>query len=512
MFLSTRVSGCALASALAAAALTTAAAKADTLADVILLAYRTNPSLASQRAQLRALDESVVQAKTGYRPTLSASLSTTFDDVQTRSAYYKTYDAFTSVGSAGLNYAQPIYTGGRTRAAVRSAEATVRAGREALGAGEQSILQSVIQYYMDVRRDQQIVEIRQAELTVLQGQLDDARQRFKAGDVTETDVLQSQSQLESARATLLLAQGQLQNSRANFAAVVGESPGELEPESPLPGLPVKAEDAFDLAEAENPSLKQVRLQELASREKIAQARAANRPTIALQASGGAVATNYSGLPFYRTPGIRSVTVQLALTQSLFTGGLNSSYIRQAIETNNSDQINVEVTRRNVVQSVSQAWNALIASRASAEMDARQIATAKAYFEDTEIEYHAGQRSTLDVLVAEQALTAAKLAQASAHHDAYLGQVALLSAMGRLRPQALLDNFAAYDATANARRVNRIGATPWDPVVSVVDSIGAPHAPAARAAPVVTPNPTPAAMKPGTQDVPADAPLITAGHR
>jgi outer membrane protein len=444
------------------------AARGETLADAIALAYRSNPTLQAQRALQRATDETVVTARSGLRPT--ASIGVTAEYTETPAGLSSSLSRVeTNSGGVALTLTQPLFNGGRTTAAVQAAEATVTAGRELLRSTEAQVLQTVVQAYTDVRRDQQIVAIRQNNLSLLSSQLEEARAKFEVGQITRTDVAQSEAQLAAARALLSSAQAQLQISRANYTAVVGQNPGELAPEPPVPGLPPTVDQAFDVAEAENPTLLRARSTEQASRARIAQAKAANHPTVSLQGSLG-----YSGLisPLDPKDYGRAVTAEAVVTQPLFTGGLNASNIRSAFEQNNADRLNIEGARRQVVQQVSQAWNIMASSRANVTSDLEQVRAARVAFEGAQEEYRVGLRTTLDVLIAQQNLRDAELALVQARHDAYVAEATLLGAMGRLEARYLVSGVDGYDPADNSRRVRSAGATPWDGLVERLDAIGA----------------------------------------
>ena len=420
---------------------------------------------------MRALDESYVQAHAGYRPTAEVQLEPSYSKIQQTNVLGQKIDPLNGVaGSAIVSLNQPIYTGGKTTNAVRAAAEDIAAGREALRAIEAQVLQGVIQAYEDVRRDEKILSIHQAEVLALQGHLDDTRAKLKAGEVTRTDVEQSEANLQSARGALSLAQGQLQISRSSYVAAVGQNPGVLAPEPPLPGLPANVDEAFTLAENHNPTLMRAELAERASALRIAEARSAYRPTVSLSASYG-----YTGLltPFVPNQFDRQAEVGVFFTQPLLNAGVTASTIRQAIETNNSDRINIETARRAVIQAVSQAWNQVLADRASAKSDEQALASARLYFADTLAEYKVGQRATLDVLIGEQTLTGDEIALAQARHDTYLAEAALLSAVGRLEADNLVASQPVYDPVAAFRKVSHAGALPWEGAFHVIDGTLAP---------------------------------------
>ena len=433
-------------------------------------AYRTNPVLQGQRAQQQAVDETYVQAKAGLRPTAGLSTQAGYDRVPNSDADFGQGFSGYNVGSAAIVLTQPLYTGGRTTWAVRAADATVQAGREDLRAVEAQVLLSVIQGYVDVLRDQQILAIRNADMATLERQVAESEARFTLGQVTRTDVAEAQASLESARGALAAATGQLEISRAEFEAAVGEPPGVLAAPSDLPGLPGSLEEALKLAETANPQLEQSRLRERSSHAAVAEARAAWRPTVSLQGTYGYIGPVWPlNTHDYGPEATAGVTVSLPL----LTGGLTASQVRQATAQNSSDQIAIETMRRQVVQTVVQTWSELQSNRLGAQAAQAQEAAASLALKGSQAEYGYGLRKTLDVLIADQNLRAAQQSLAVSRHDAFLAEAAVLSAIGGLEVRNLLPGETLYDPKANFDRVKNKAETPWEGAVETLDKLGAP---------------------------------------
>jgi outer membrane protein len=452
-------------------------AAAETLADAIAAAYENNPTLQAQRASQRALDENYVQARSGWRPTLNLQASGTYQYIRTpRSERLRLGrplndpTLYGNGGSAQFTFNQPIWTGGRTAAAVTAANADVLSGRETLRRIENQLLQSVVQAYADVRRDQQAVAIRQANVEALNGQLKENQARFDAGEVTRTDVAQAQARLASAQAASQSAQAQLGVSRAAYAALVGHNPGDLEPEPSLAFLmPGNVDDAFEVAEKNSPVLRAQQFAEQASRARVAGARAERMPSVLMQST--LRFGNGSLDPFIAHTYDTEETAGLVVTMPLFNGGLTSSRVRQAIERNNADRITVETQRRSVLQTITQSWDQLLAARANIASTAQEVKAASIAAEGTHEEQQAGLRSTIDVLNAEQELRSAQLNQVTAAHDEYVLSAILLAAMGRLEARNLVPTQPQYDAKANFRRLRITwGWVPWEEPISVIDRL------------------------------------------
>jgi outer membrane protein len=447
-----------------------ARAGAETLSDAIAEAYQTNPNLQSQRASLRALDENYVQARTGWRPTLSLTAQGIYQDLRNPAGSFAPPVQRANSGSLFLNFSQPVWTGGRTAAAVTAANADILQGREQLRQIEAQVLQAVITAYADVRRDQQNLLVQQDNVKLLQSQLQENQARFDVGEVTRTDVAQSQSRLAAAQAQLQSAQAQLAVDRATYAALVGHNPGDLAPEPSLDFLmPGNVDDAFTIAEQNSPQLRAQEYAEEASRARIAQARAGRMPSVTFQAQGGYDSGPID--PFNSSQYRRNSTAALTVTLPLFNGGLTTSQIRQAIERNNADRITVETQRRSVLQSITQTWNQLLAARSNITATEQQVRAAEVAYAGMHEEEQVGLRSTLDVLIAAQDLNGARLSEASSRRDAYVAQASLLATMGRLEARYLVPREPQYDAGANFRRLRITwGWVPWEEPVGAVDRL------------------------------------------
>ncbi len=443
---------------------------AETLQDALTAAYETNPTLASQRDQQRALDETYVQAKAGWRPTLGASVQADYERQPNSLTQLSDGSSAGSYGYGALNLTQPLYTGGRTLWAVRAAEAAVAAGREDLRAVEAQVFYAVIRGYLDVLRDQQILVIRQADMATLEREAAEAKAKFDLGQVTRTDVAQAQAQLESARGALAAAAGQLDISRAEYVAAVGHAPGALADAEALPGLPKSLSEALELAQTWNPMLLQSQEQARASKAQIAVAKSGYRPTVSLQGSFGYIGP-VAPLNF-RNYG-QDITGGVTLSLPILTGGVVQSQVRQAAAQNGSDEMMIEVTRRQVIESVAQSWSQLESNRLAADAAKAQVDAADLALRGNQAEYAYGLRTTLDVLIADQNLRAAQSSLATTRHDALLAQASVLDVAGRLEATNLLPHEKTYDPRTNFNRVRDAGGLPWDGAVKTLDMIGAP---------------------------------------
>jgi outer membrane protein len=467
-----------------------AAAGAETLAEAMALAYESNPQLQSQRALQRQTDETYVQARAGWRPTLNATATSQYQDTpnpfqNTRSTTRRT------VGQLQLN--QPLFTGGRVSANIDAANATVRAGRETLRLTEINILQQVVTAYLDVLRDQRITLIRQQSVETLARQFSETQARFEAGLVARTDTARAEAQLAQSRAQLALARAALQNSRAAYTATVGRPPGQLEDPSILPGIPDSVDAAIKAGEEANPALRRAQLVEEASRARVAQARAGRMPTVSINGNYNRTA---NGLAYNPSTFEAGKQATLTVTVPLFTGGVLSSQIRAAQEQNTSDRILIEQQRRVMVQTLTQAWNQMLGAYASIQSNEQQVRAATVAFEGAFEQFQVGISTTLDTLLAQETLRTAEVALAQSQRDLYVAQAQVLAAAGRLEMEALAENAPHYDPNVNFDRVRNAGALPWEGLVRFIDLDKTAEDVRPRAAAPVADPAAPPVLKPG----------------
>jgi outer membrane protein len=445
-----------------------APAWAETLKDALALAYQSNPTLLAQRANQRALDESIVQARSGLRPQLDVSVTANYARDFSDTPFG---NPDSDSGGVSIGLSQTLWSGGRIGHGISSAEANILAGRENLRDIEQTVLALVIQAYADVLRDSEILAIRQSNLGVLQRQLEEASARFEVGEITRTDVAQSESRLAQSEADLANARAQLSASRAAYTAVVGQAPGDLAPMPLLPGIPTDFDNALDVALADNPSIRAALYSQRAAEANVAAAKAEYMPSARLSASYGGSTSDLGAVDDIADN--TRFQAGAVVSVPLFTGGLNRSRVAQALERANVAQITVEGERRSTLQSVSSAFAQTISSRATLQAGEEAVRAATVAAEGVRQEAQVGLRTTLDVLNQELELRNAQIALASARRNEYVAQANLLSAMGRLEGPDLDASLTAYDPTANYNRIRDRGGLPWDGIVEAIDRIASP---------------------------------------
>jgi len=430
--------------------------QAQTLTDALAEAYNTNPQLLAQRALLRATDEQVPQALSFWRPTVNF----TGQVGGTRSAFTGGSTGTASAGgrsiystfyqnSLNLQITQPIYRGGRTEAQTRQAINTVESTRAQTLAVETTVFQAVAMAYLDVVRDQALVEVDRNNVEVLRKQLEATQDRFRVGEVTRTDVAQAESSLAQAQGTLVAQQGTLEISRAEYVRAVGHPPGRLLLPRDRPALPATREEALSLAANNNFNVISTTFAELAARDNIGVVRGQLLPQISLVGS-----LNRSFAPSVTLNGAQeqSASISAQMTMPLYEGGAIYSQTRQAEQTVGQRRSQVDDARRAAVQTATQFWATLQAARASISSFAAAVRAAQIALEGTQQEALVGTRTVLDVLIANQQLLTTQSQLVMAQHDAALAEFNVAASVGRLIAPELNLPVRLYDMERHYKEV------------------------------------------------------------
>src|SRR5215510_333689 len=430
---------------------------ADTLEGSLVLAYQNNPTLNAQRASTRATDENVPQALAGYRPrvTFNGSVGSLYTDTTSKSTTFM--PSYTQLSGNvtprfyGLTATQTLFNGFQTPNRTRQAESQVQAARETLRVIEQATLLNAVTAYMNLLRDAAILDLQRRNVEVLQEQLRQTRDRFNVGEVTRTDVAQSESRLAAGRSQVLAAEAAYTASVATYRQVIGVQPGRLAAGSPVDRFSPNTQAAsIGVGTATHPAVTSAQYGVDSALLQVKVAEGALYPTLALQ---GNVQQSYESSLL----GLKTFNASLIgqLTVPIYQGGAEYSLIRQAKETLGQRRLDLDTARDQVRQSIVQAWGQLEAAKANIEATQAQVQAAEIALNGVREEARVGQRTTLDVLNAQQELVNARVALVSAQRDRVAASYTLLAAVGRLSPQVLGLHVPVYDSNVHYQQVRDV---------------------------------------------------------
>ncbi len=461
-----------------------------TLAQALGLAYENNPQLTGERAHLRSVDENVPTALAGWRPTIAIAAPTNLGfnvgKVEQRSSCaalavnpatgrpfsgqfplhgcsvsghgegFSTIKDNRSPQNATASVTQYLYRGGHTVAATHEAVNSVYAERARLIAEEETVFGDTINAYVSVIEDRQLLKLDQANQQVLGDELRAISDRFRVGELTRTDVAQAQAALAQAIATSQTAQGTLNTADATFVREVGvDPPADLADPQPL-ALPIKTEaDVSALARLNNPNVIAAKFNELQLRDSVDVAFSALGPNLYLQGSGfysKNTSINFgqgSGGVIDRSYG---VTATLNLALPLYQGGQEYAAIRQARQNYLQAVRQTEDAQRAAVQQAVQAYETLVAARASIASSHVAVRASQIALEGLEREALVGSATTQEVLIGQQNLLSAEITLVQNVTSLVTASYGIASAIGRLTASDMGLNVPLYDETAYYKQV------------------------------------------------------------
>ncbi|MGZ5874420.1 MAG: TolC family outer membrane protein [Bradyrhizobium sp.] len=431
--------------------MTATPARADTMEAALLRAYQYNPQLNAQRASVRATDEGVPQALSGYRPkvTMTASGGAQYtNQLVSTSTGGKIEEGPQSPHAASLTVTQTLFNGNQTANKARAAESQVLGAREGLRFMEQSVLLAAATVYMDYLRDAVLLEVQRSNTRVLEETLEQTRRRYSAGLVTPTDVAQSEAQLAAGRSQELAAEANLTTTRASFRRIIGNEPDQLAPASPVDRyLPKTLQGAIALSLVENPNVTAAMFGIDVNFLNVRVNEGALFPAVTLQA--GVQRTWQQTITQIRQ---FNATAVAQVSVPIYQGGAEYSLIRQSKETVEQQRLNLEQVRDQTRADLITAWGQLLAGKAQIASSEAQVSASEIALVGTRKEASVGQRTVLDVLNAQQALVNSRVALVTAQHDRVVASYAVLSAIGRLSPRVLRLATPVYDPGVHYHQV------------------------------------------------------------
>ena len=422
-------------------------ANAETMSEALASAYTTNPTLQSARASVRATDEGKAQALSGFRPSVSAAGTTSTKQLETSADRGNTIH--TNPRTLTLSVNQSLFAGGQTMAAVSAAEHSISAARARLKSSEQSVLLNAATVYLDVLRDQAVLDLNIKNEQVLNRHLEATRDRFEVGEITRTDVHQAEARLAGATANRIQSEGTLEASRASYTNVIGTPAQVLEkPTMTLP-LPTALDDALNLADEENPAIIAAVYDEKAALDSVDSSKGGLLPTLDLSGSANRSFDTSSSSSDYWS---NSMEAKVTLTVPLYQSGSAYSKLRQARQQAAASRLDAEQARRDVGTQVRQAWQNLEVTQARIDSIETQVRAAETALEGVQREASVGSRTVLDVLDSEQELLDARVNLVKSQRDETVAALTLLSSVGRLTAADLNLAVDLYDTDMHYRNV------------------------------------------------------------
>ena len=413
---------------------------AQSLKDALTAAYLNNPTLLGQRARVRAADEQVPQALSNWRPSINLSGSISRAITSNTARTFGGKDQIRTPRGGELQISQSLFRGGRTLAATRKAENTVKAERARLAQTEQSVLLQAATAYLNVFREEAVLKLNINNEQVLKRQFEATRDRFEVGEITRTDVHQAEARLAGATADRIDSEGNLETSRAAYRNVVGlPAPRNLTPSAQPPGQPSSQEEANKAAAVNNPGVIAAEFDMKALQDNVDEVRGELLPSLDL---------NFTVSRDFETASNTNISQEESVTASitvpLYQQGEVFSRLREAKQAVAERLRIIDQARRDAIEDATRTWETLVTARARVKSFKTQIEANVVALEGVEREAQVGSRTVLDVLDAEQELLDSRVAHVRARRDELVTLFELQAAIGKLTAKGLQLKVQAYD--------------------------------------------------------------------
>ena len=420
-------------------------ANADDLKAALETAYISNPDLEAARASQRAVDETVNQAKGGWRPTIVGTGSIAKQKNNSTGVFAQ--NSTTTPKSLGISLEQNVFRSFQTVNQTGEARKNAEAGRADLLNTEQNVFINVVSAYSNVISDEAFLEFTTNNVIALQRQLQASQDRFEVGEITRTDVAQSRARLSRAQTEKIAAEATLTASRAAYRRVVGNEPGTLERDIVIPPLPASEEAALNIASRTHPLVVAASASEKAADYAVKRQYGGLGPTVTV---GASYTKNYDR--FLPGDEASATAIRADLRLPIYQAGVQASVVRQAKQRRSQFRIQEIAAERQVHELVRNAWESYREASARIISTLDQLEANEIALEGVRQEADVGSRTILDVLDAEQELLDARVNNATAVRDRMVAAYNLLSSMGKLNAKDLALNVDIYDAEEKSKSV------------------------------------------------------------
>lgn len=418
-------------------------AYATDLQQAFIDAYQHNPTLLAERANLKATDEQIAQAYSGFLPHAGLEWSKGEEKIERNNRYKN--DGTTH--AKDLVISQPLFKGGETLFQISRAKHVIKAGQAALLNVEQNVFLETATAYMDLLQAQEVLKLSQKNEEVLRKHLQSAEERFKLGEVTRTDVAQAKARLSRAISEKTRALGDVNTALATYKRIVGTEPLQLVVPSIPANLPANIEDATKIALMQNPELEAAKFNVMASKDVINISKAALLPDVNLRSE----IRKTEGYASFGRGDYDTKTATLTVSVPLYQSGAEYSKIRANKRLEERRKFEAKSVYDQVIEKTVRAWRNLEVAKSNVKSRADAVEAASVALEGVTQEAALGSRTTLDVLDAEQELFMAQVEKARAKRDEIVSSYQLKAAMGQLSAKILALPIKIYDSEEYYRK-------------------------------------------------------------
>ncbi len=392
-------------------------------------AYIENPQLKALRNAIKASDEAMPQAISGFLPRVDLNFS---EAVTNGSDGTNQAETFTP-SSQSLDVRQNLFAGLQSIYQIKSAKDRIISARFELKNEEQNFLRQAVETYVNLIFAKKVLSLNQKNEKVLSDQVKSTRDRFVIGDATRTDVAQSEARLANAVSSRITAENEFVNAKSQFRRIfLVDAPENLSMPTKLPNIPANLDEALNTAINKNPEIQRNLYAKNQRVNEIEVQRSQLFPQLDLTGSiSKREAVNSNNL-FNN----EQESIGLNLRVPLYDSGVAFSRTREAKDRKNQSEFEYQNSVITTRDTVIRAWQALATATLNIEATKASILAAEYAIDGVREEQKEGQRTVFDVLLAEQDRFNAEVAHARAIRDSILAVYNLKAAVGQLNPSEL----------------------------------------------------------------------------
>ncbi len=408
---------------------------AVTLFDALNLTYQNNIQLNAERENIKVSEEDIKISEADYKPSVTLSGSKSFENTNTLknqnggTATKNDVDPFTT----SLKIEQTILDYGRDLTLEKN-KVSLTLAKAQLIKKEQEVLHDAINAFTNLILSREKLNINSKNLNLLIRQVENDKIRRDRGQITNTDVAQSESSLAGAQAQFAKSKSDLLINKLNYENIIGKinDPNNLKKSSnAIVNIPKTLSEAIDLSKQNNPDILIAKLDLEKSEKDIAISESDLKPTASVSLEKS-YTDDLSSTVAERDKDILKATV----SWPFYSGGKKKYKISKNTNLTNRKRLLLDHAIKTNETNVASAWSSLESSKSFLNSVRVQLKSAEIANEGIAAEYERGSRTTLDVIQSNSLLLSAQLSLVNSERDYLMAQYNLLKSVGLLNSQYL----------------------------------------------------------------------------
>ena len=403
----------------------------DNLEFFLVSAFENNPKLNAERENFKATKENINISRSEFLPSVSltGSVDSKKSTNRTSQVGANLENTSSKTGTNTISIDQKIFQGFEGYNSLKKSELEVEKSKFQLKKVEQEVLLEAANSYFDLIYKSKKIKFNLANVDLFERQFESDSSRMQKGEITLTDLAQSESSLAGARAELISAKTELLTAKIDFERITRINPPKTldKKEDFEISLPINLKEAIESSSLKNPQLLISMLDYEISKKDLNIEKAQLSPSASI---------NYSKSEnddFSSTiDNVDQQSVKATITWPIIKGGKNYSSIKKSRFNQKKANLMLQDTKNVVKTSTTNAWSVYQSAKGVLKATESQVQAAEIANEGISLEYDSGNtRTTLEVIQSRSLLLSARIANAKAERNLFTSKINLLAAIGSL---------------------------------------------------------------------------------